>query len=142
MMMIMSHIRHIICYFDIQGLEEFENKIDKLAASNGTSTGGHDDSWLGGIYNKFKYLLNDDDDNQLGALMGGDMEGLEPPVFDDTWGLADDFAVMNGSFFGSLTLIAKDVLRGALMVRSAIIRVHANGHAGRVRQASGAGGTD
>ena len=28
------------------------------------------------------------------------VEGLEPPMFDDTWGLADDFSVMlnNGKY--------------------------------------------
>ena len=50
-----------------------------------------DDSWLGKIYHQFKHLMKDEDGSEPQSYNG---EGLEPPMFDDTWGLADDFDVM------------------------------------------------
>ena len=50
-----------------------------------------DDSWLGRIYQQFKHLMKDEDGSEPDRY---NVEGLEPPMFDDTWGLADDFDVM------------------------------------------------
>ena len=50
-----------------------------------------DDSWLGQVYQQFKHLMKDEDGSEP---EGYNVEGLEPPMFDDTWGLADDFNVM------------------------------------------------
>ena len=63
------------------GLEEFEDKIDKIAGGN-----ADENSWIGNLYNKFKgsFLGNDAiDANTV------EMDGLEPPVLDDKWGLGD-----------------------------------------------------
>jgi len=60
------------------GLEEFEEKIDKIAE-------GEDDgenSWISKIYNQFSFF--NDGDN---SLEENDMDGLEPPILDETWGL-------------------------------------------------------
>ena len=64
-------------------MEDFENKIDKLAS------GGVDDdehSWISTIYNEFNgnngSENTDEDFNEI--------EGLEPPMLDETWGLKDD----------------------------------------------------
>ena len=60
------------------GLEEFEEKIDKIAE-------GEDDgenSWISKIYNQFSFF--NDGDN---SLEENDMDGLEPPLLDETWGL-------------------------------------------------------
>ena len=60
------------------GLEEFEEKIDKIAE-------GEDDgenSWISKIYNQFSFF--NDGENSLDE---SDMDGLEPPLLDETWGL-------------------------------------------------------
>ena len=62
----------------ITGLEEFEEKIDKIAE-------GEDDgenSWISKIYNQFSFF--NDGEN---SLEENDMDGLEPPLLDETWGL-------------------------------------------------------
>ena len=59
-------------------MEEFEEKIDAIAE-------GEDDgesSWISKIYNQFSFF--NDGDNSLAE---SDMEGLEPPLLDTTWGL-------------------------------------------------------
>ena len=64
--------------FNSPGLEEFEEKIDKIAE-------GEDDgenSWISKIYNQFSFF--NDGDN---SLEENDMDGLEPPILDETWGL-------------------------------------------------------
>lgn len=66
------------------GLEEFEEKIDKIAEGQD----GGDDNWISKIYNQFSFF--NDVDNQLTEA---DMDGLEPPLLDETWGLG----VRNGS---------------------------------------------
>merc|ERR1712045_533862 len=56
------------------GLEEFEEKIDKIAE-------GEDDgenSWISKIYNQFSFF--NDGEN---TLEENDMDGLEPPLLDD-----------------------------------------------------------
>merc|ERR1712127_647022 len=60
------------------GLEEFEEKIDKIAE------GQEDDenSWISKIYHQFSFF--NDGDNSLSET---DLEGLEPPLLDETWGL-------------------------------------------------------
>jgi len=74
-----------------KGLEEFENKVDRIAKGENEE----DDSWLGQIYNQFKHLMKDEDGSEPQNYK---VDGLEPPMFDDTWdntwGLADDFDVM------------------------------------------------
>lgn len=61
-----------------QGLEEFEEKIDKIA--EGQDSG--DDNWISKIYNQFSFF--NDVDN---SLTEGDLDGIEPPILDETWGL-------------------------------------------------------
>lgn len=68
----------IILCFCVAGLEEFEEKIDKIA--EGENTG--EDSWITKIYNKFSGY--NDVDNEL---TDEDMDGIEPPMLDETWGL-------------------------------------------------------
>merc|ERR1712050_4367 len=62
----------------ITGLEEFEEKIDKIAEGQD----GGDDSWISKIYNQFSFFNEVDD-----QLTDSDMDGLEPPLLDETWGL-------------------------------------------------------
>ena len=62
-------------YCPPKGLEEFENKIDKI------SSGQEDDSWLGQLYSKMSESLLDKPDNDS----TGSLDGLEPPMFDETW---------------------------------------------------------
>ena len=59
-------------------MEEFEEKIDAIAE-------GEDDgesSWISKIYNQFSFFNEGDN-----SLAESDMEGLEPPLLDTTWGL-------------------------------------------------------
>ena len=60
------------------GLEEFEEKIDKIAEGQD----GGDDNWISKIYNQFSFFNEVDD-----TLTDADMDGLEPPLLDETWGL-------------------------------------------------------
>ncbi len=65
----------------ISGLEEFEDKVDKIA------NGQDDDSWIGQLYRQFSSSFGID-----GAEIndsGLDKDGLEPPILDETWGLED-----------------------------------------------------
>ena len=74
-----SHIS-VCCNSDSPGLEEFEEKIDKIAE-------GEDDgesSWISKIYNQFSFFNDDDVENSLDE---NNMDGLEPPLLDETWGL-------------------------------------------------------
>jgi len=67
--------------FDIvilHGLEEFEEKIDKIAEGQD----GGEDNWISKIYNQFSFFNEVDD-----TLTDADMDGLEPPLLDETWGL-------------------------------------------------------
>jgi len=59
------------------GLEEFEEKVDKIA--DGKISG---DDWISKIYNQFSFF--NDVDNQLTET---DLDGIEPPILDETWGL-------------------------------------------------------
>jgi len=72
----------IIADFFWMGLEEFEDKVDKIA------NGQDDDSWIGQIYNTFSSNFGMDgskvEDSEVGPK-----EGLEPPILDETWGLED-----------------------------------------------------
>jgi len=61
-----------------QGLEEFEEKIDRIADGEDSSN----DSWISKIYNQFSFF--NDGDNSLAEA---DLDGLEPPILDETWGL-------------------------------------------------------
>ena len=62
----------------VLGLEEFEEKIDKIA--EGQDSG--DDNWISKIYNQFSFF--NDVDNSLSE---SDLDGIEPPILDETWGL-------------------------------------------------------
>ena len=75
----------------ISGLEEFEEKIDKIAEGQDDADG----SWISQIYNQFSFF-NDDVDNKLTEA---DMDGIEPPLLDETWGLG----IRNSSSFKSKT---------------------------------------
>lgn len=63
----------------LQGLEEFENKVDQIAAGN------EENSWISQLYNKFNtnFLTGDD------KLTPEQLDGMEPPMLDETWGLED-----------------------------------------------------
>ena len=69
-------------YSSFAGLEEFEDKVDKIA------NGQDDDSWIGQLYNTFSSNFGMDgskiDNTELGPK-----DGLEPPILDETWGLED-----------------------------------------------------
>jgi len=73
------------------GLEEFEEKIDKIAEGQDDADG----SWISQIYNQFSFF-NDDVDNKLTEA---DMDGIEPPLLDETWGLG----IRNSSSFKSVS---------------------------------------
>ena len=77
----------------ISGLEEFEEKIDKIAEGQDDADG----SWISQIYNQFSFF-NDDVDNKLTEA---DMDGIEPPLLDETWGLG----IRNSSSFKSKTFV-------------------------------------
>ena len=67
-------------------MEDFENKIDKLAS------GGVDDdehSWISTIYNEFN---GNGAENDIEEDFN-EIEGLEPPMLDETWGLKDSSSV-------------------------------------------------
>jgi len=72
------------------GLEEFEEKIDKIA--EGQDHG--EDNWISRIYNQFSFF--NDVDNSLADT---DMDGIEPPMLDETWGLG----IRNSSSFKKTT---------------------------------------
>ena len=61
------------------GLEEFENKVDQIAA------GHEENSWISALYKKFSdsYINGND------SISENQMEGMEPPMLDETWGLED-----------------------------------------------------
>ena len=63
--------------FKFAGLEDFENKVDKV-----TKGANHDEtSWISQIFNKYgKEIVNVNEEFKT-------MEGLEPPMLDETWGL-------------------------------------------------------
>ena len=73
--------------FSISGLEDFENKIDKIAGE----VDEDEDSWINKIYSKLSNNPDitgdnlDKEDNFNPELL----DGLEPPILDDTWGLKD-----------------------------------------------------
>ena len=69
-------------------MEEFEEKIDKIA--EGQDSG--DDNWISKIYNQFSFF--NDVDNSLSE---SDLDGIEPPILDETWGLG----LRNSSTFKS-----------------------------------------
>ena len=70
-------------------MEEFEEKIDKIAEGQD----GGDDNWISKIYNQFSFF--NDVDNQL---TDADMDGLEPPLLDETWGLGVRNASIKSKF--------------------------------------------
>ena len=59
------------------GLEDFENKVDKV------TKGADDDenSWISQIFQKYGHAIFDINEDLKS------MEGLEPPMLDETWGL-------------------------------------------------------
>jgi len=83
---IVSYIKSAI----LSGLEEFEEKIDKIA--EGQDHG--EDNWISRIYNQFSFF--NDVDNSLADT---DMDGIEPPMLDETWGLG----IRNSSSFKKTT---------------------------------------
>ena len=58
------------------GLEDFENKVDKV------TKGADDDenSWISQIFQKYGHSIFDINEDLKS------MEGLEPPMLDETWG--------------------------------------------------------
>ena len=59
-------------------MEDFENKIDSIASG----VDKDENSWINKIYDKF----NDNSENDEEVK---NVEGLEPPMLDETWGLRD-----------------------------------------------------
>ena len=71
----------IIMKIDIfLGLEDFENKIDNIASG----VDNNPDSWINKIYSEFNGALEDNGEDF------SEVDGLEPPMLDETWGLKDD----------------------------------------------------
>ena len=66
------------CYFflAIVGLEDFENKVDKVTKG----TEGDENSWISQIFYKYGHAIFDINEDLKS------MEGLEPPMLDETWG--------------------------------------------------------
>ena len=67
---------------NISGLEDFENKIDKIKIG-----GSEEESlpgWVYSIFYKYGNDVLDIDDNFT------EIEGLEPPMLDETWGLKNN----------------------------------------------------
>ena len=62
------------------GLEDFENKIDNIASG----VDNNPDSWINKIYSEFNGALEDNGEDF------SEVDGLEPPMLDETWGLKDD----------------------------------------------------
>ena len=98
--------------FYILGLEEFEEKVDKIA--EGQDTG---DSWISQIFNQFSFL--DDVDNQLTET---DLDGIEPPILDETWGLG----IRNSSALKSRTDLRSFFAVSGLMVHIFCLMSHLN----------------
>jgi len=67
-------------FFESDGLEDFENKIDKIASGDDKG----ENSWINDVYNKYGNGTEDDDNEVV-----PNVEGLEPPMLDETWGLID-----------------------------------------------------
>ena len=95
------------------GLEEFEEKIDKIAE-------GEDDgenSWISKIYNQFSFF----NDGQ-NSLEENDMDGLEPPILDETWGLGLRNAAKGEedsfTFTNLHSHLASQILKHFLLVKS------------------------
>jgi len=65
----------LFCFLLFQGLEDFENKIDKLAEGETEE----DNSWVGRLYREYKEQEDDDDENDENWMNG---EGLEAPSLD------------------------------------------------------------
>ena len=67
------------CYFFlvIVGLEDFENKVDKVTKG----TEGDENSWISQIFYKYGHAIFDINEDLKS------MEGLEPPMLDETWSL-------------------------------------------------------
>jgi len=68
-------------FFDdiLFGLEEFEEKIDRIAEGQGQD----ENNWIANLYNTFVGEYGQVDNE----LKEEDMDGIEPPILDETWGL-------------------------------------------------------
>ena len=58
------------------GLEDFENKVDKVTKG----ADGDENSWISQIFQKYGHSIFDINEDLKS------MEGLEPPMLDETWG--------------------------------------------------------
>jgi len=65
--------------FFFNGLEEFEEKIDRIAEGQGQD----ENNWIANLYNTFVGEYGQVDNE----LKEEDMDGIEPPILDETWGL-------------------------------------------------------
>jgi len=74
-------LQYIVSFFETDGLEDFENKIDKIAS--GVDDG--ENNWINAIYNKYGNGTTTEESDEV----VGNIEGLEPPMLDETWGLKD-----------------------------------------------------
>ena len=64
--------------------------MDKLAGGNEEA----ESSWIGQLYQKFKgSFMEGAEDLTSNSL---EMDGLEPPILDDTWGLNDVHRLYEG----------------------------------------------
>jgi len=79
------------------GLEEFEEKIDRISESKGTK-----DSWLTKIFNQFSQKYEKDD-----PLIESDLDGIDPPILDETWGLGISSDGMSNSTIGKTLSLKK-----------------------------------
>ena len=60
-------------------MEEFENKVDQIAA------GHEENSWISQLYKKLSNNFISGND----GIQDDQMDGMEPPMLDETWGLED-----------------------------------------------------
>ena len=72
-----------------------------------------DDSWLGRIYHQFKHLMKDEDGSEPDPY---NMEGLEPPMFDDTWGCGRSSALRRAEAAVATNACALHTFRGCCVV--------------------------
>ena len=67
-------------------MEEFEHKIERLAEDGNAENDG---SWISAVYHKFKDSFGFDDSNSIEGSTASEMDGMEPPMLDERWGLGD-----------------------------------------------------
>lgn len=83
------------------GLEEFEHKIERLAEDGNAENDG---SWISNVYHKFKDTFGFDDTNSIEGH--AEIDGMEPPMLDERWGLGDVRTLYNSTANGTDLAVA------------------------------------